>query len=82
MRVEERPSYFCTYFDHRYLPQGLALYRSLQRHCPLCQLWVLCLDRLCYQILAQMRLPALELISLDELEDADPALLSVKRIDR
>jgi hypothetical protein len=76
--VKEPPAYFCTYFDHRYLAQGLALYRSLRRYCPSFQLWVLCLDRLCYEALTQLRLPDVELISLDEFEGDDAALLRAK----
>jgi hypothetical protein len=70
--------HFCTYFDHRFLPRGLALHESLQRHCSPFVLWVLCLDDLCYDALKRLRLPGVQLISLSQLEQADPALLVAK----
>ena len=70
--------HFCTYFDHRYLPQGLALYHSLRRHCPAGQLWVLCLDQRCYDALTKLQLPSVKVISLEELESGDPALQRAK----
>lgn len=70
--------FFCTYFDHRYLPRGLALLRSLRRHCSSFRLWVLCLDDLCYDALAQLQLAELELVRLSELERALPELLPAK----
>ena len=49
----------CTYFDHNYLPRGLALYElRLRRHAPDFELWVLCLSRQCHEWLAQRKLPA------------------------
>ena len=69
---------FCTYFDRYYLPRGLALYRSLKQHCPAFQLWVLCLDEECHRELKQLQLPELKLITLEELEAAEPRLLEAK----
>lgn len=69
---------YCTYFDHHYLPRGLALYESLRRHDPACRLWVLCLSPECRAWLVRQRLPGLEPIGLEELERADPALLQAK----
>ncbi len=69
---------FCTYFDQRYLPQGLALYQSLQQHCPTFQLWILCLDHQTHTALTQRALPNTHLIRLEELEQSDPALLQAK----
>jgi len=71
--------YFCTYFDQNYLPRGLALYRSLQRHCPAFQLWVLCMDRVCYEALTMLGLPGLHAIALDEYEQGDTDLLEAKQ---
>lgn len=69
---------FCTYFDHRYLPRGLALYRSLKRHRPDARLWVLCLDEACQAALTAMALPDVRLIPLGVLEATDPALAAAK----
>ena len=70
--------YFCTYFDCNYLPRGLTLYRSLQRHCPSFQLWVLCMDRACHDVLSRLALPGLHVISLEDYEKGDPELLRAK----
>jgi hypothetical protein len=71
--------YFCTYFDNHYLPMGMALYQSLKKHCPSFQLWVLCMDRTCYDILFQLQLPNVHLIPLEDFEAGDEKLLRAKR---
>lgn len=71
--------YFCTYFDHGYLPRGLALYWSLRQHCRAFQLWVLCMDRACYETLSQMRLANVHLITLEEFEESDEQLQRAKK---
>ncbi|WP_052128461.1 hypothetical protein [Neosynechococcus sphagnicola] len=70
--------YFCTYFDHRYLPRGLALYQSLERYCSAFKLWVLCLSDRCYELLMDLNLPHLQAIALTALEAENPALVTVK----
>ena len=50
---------YCTYFDHNYLPRGLALHQSLQQHAPGARLWVLCLSEACYRTLTALDLPNL-----------------------
>ena len=69
---------FCTYFDQHYLPRALALYNSLQKHCPTFHLFALCLDQDSYSLLETARLPHMTPVSLDELEQANPALCRVK----
>ena len=71
--------YFCTYFDHRYLPRGLSFYHSLRHHCPSFQLWVLCMDRACYDILSQLGLSNIRLIALEDFERGDEELLRAKQ---
>src|SRR5439155_20240506 len=70
--------YFCTYFDHHYSAPGLALYQSLKRHCPEFKLWILCLDEPSHSELTRLNLPEVSLLTLDELERGDPALLGAK----
>jgi hypothetical protein len=69
---------FCTYFDHRYLPRGLAMFRSLKQHCPSARLWVLCLSPACYQGLIQLAWPDVIPISLEEFERGDRELQNAK----
>lgn len=69
---------FCTYFDHRYLTRGLALWESLQRTSGRSPLYVLCMDDLAYERLQSLALPDLHPIRLQELESADAALAAVK----
>jgi len=70
--------YFCTYFDHRYLPRGLALYSSLQQHCPAFELWVLAMDAECSSSLRSLNLPGIRVVDLEMLEKKDAALLIAK----
>ncbi|HOT90779.1 MAG TPA: hypothetical protein PLJ78_04370 [Anaerolineae bacterium] len=71
--------HFCTYFDRNYLTRGLALYESLRQHCrqPFV-LWILCFDEETYNILARLALPGVRLISEEEFEVGDEALVCTK----
>src|SRR6266498_2768391 len=70
---------FCTYFDHRYLYRGLALYHSLNQHCASFRLWVLCMDHVSYEALSRLNPPCMRLISLEEFEAGDHGLLQAKQ---
>ena len=70
--------HYCTYFDHRYLSLGLALYASMQRRCSTFCLWVLCLTDECYDTIASLELPHLIPLRLSELEAFDKELLDSK----
>ena len=70
--------YFCTYFDQRYLPHGLALYESLKQHCPEFRFWILCLDRQTHEVLSALMLPKVSLIKLEEFERDDSFLQEAK----
>ena len=59
---------FCTLFDSGYLPQGLALLRSLERHVPGMRLWVLAMDARCHRLLTGLEHPALRVLRLEECE--------------
>jgi glycosyltransferase involved in cell wall biosynthesis len=69
---------YCCYFDHRYLPRGLAMIRSLKKHDPGAVVWVLCLSEECHQVLSLLREPAVHLIQLEDLEAAFPALAEAR----
>jgi hypothetical protein len=69
---------FCTYFDRGYLPQGLALWRSLLRHEPSAVLWVLCLDDETMEVLQGLDDPRLHLLSLAALLALDRDLQRVR----
>jgi hypothetical protein len=69
---------YCTYFDHRYLPKGLALVESLRRHGAPFELWVFCLDEACHRVLAQLAMPEVRLVRLAELEASAPELTGVR----
>lgn len=71
--------YFCTYFDQHYLTRGLALYRSLERHCAPFRLWVLCLDQTTFDVLTALELPGVVPIRLGGFEQGDDALLQAKQ---
>jgi hypothetical protein len=69
---------YCTYFDHNYLPRGLALHESLQRHRPSSRLWVLCLSEACYRALETLDLPDLMPIRLADFEAANPDVAATR----
>ena len=69
---------FCVYFDHRYLPQGLTLYRSLKAWCPEAHLYVLALSESCKIFLENLGWSDLHVISLPELESYDRELCNIK----
>lgn len=60
--------HYITLFDSLFLPQGIALHRSMQRHAGIYTLWVLCVDDIAYEVLTQLELPNLRLIKLSDVE--------------
>jgi len=78
VRQKSPVRHFCTYFDHNYAALGLALYQSLKQHCPIFQLWVLCLDNDTFSLLEHLALPGVRPIQLAEFERNDAALCSAK----
>jgi hypothetical protein len=60
--------HFVTLFDSLYLPQGLALHRSMQRHVPDYTLWILCMDDEVHGVLNMLKLPSVRLLRLSKLE--------------
>jgi glycosyltransferase involved in cell wall biosynthesis len=71
-------SNYCCYFDHRYLPRGLAMIRSLRTWDPSAVVWVLCLSEECYRVLSEVREPAVHLLRIGDLEAAFPALIEAR----
>lgn len=76
LREDEAPTMtvFCTYFDRNYLPQGLALYRSLVRERPSLELWILTLDDETRWIIDSLKLPRAHTVSLDDMLLFEPRL--------
>ncbi len=68
--------HYVTLFDGLFLPQGLALHASMERHAGSYTLWVLCMDEAAYDVLTSLHLPNLKLLALSQLET--PELLAVK----
>jgi hypothetical protein len=68
--------HYVTLFDSLFLPQGLALHASLQRHAGAHTLWILCMDERAHAVLSELRLPHVRLIALADVET--PELRAVK----
>lgn len=62
--------HYVTLFDGMFLPQGIALHLSLQRHAGNHTLWVLCVDEEAVKILGRLNLPNVRLLKLTDFEDA------------
>lgn len=61
------------------MSRGLALYRSLRQHCPSFRIWMLCMDSEAYHALAELNLPEVQPLSLEEFEHGDQELLLAKQ---
>ena len=68
--------HYVTLFDSLFLPQGLCLHTSMERHIKDYKLWILCLDDRVFDTLTKLQLPNVQLLELGKLETAE--LLSVK----
>lgn len=71
--------YYCSYFDHRYLVQGMTLFRSLQQWGEPFQWWVLCFDDIAYETLKNLNEPNIHPVALADFERGDEALLEAKK---
>lgn len=69
---------YCTFFDHDYLPQGLALWHSLRRHEPEAVCWVLAIDEETAAALRRLTPPGMRVVLYAELLATDPQLASVQ----
>jgi hypothetical protein len=68
--------HYVTLFDSLFLPQGLALHMSMERHVKDYMLWILCVDDEAHEVLNKLQLPNVRLLLLSKLETED--LLRVK----
>jgi hypothetical protein len=60
--------HYVTLFDSLFLPQGLALHLSLERHAELYTLWILCIDDEAYDILRRLNLANVRLLRISDVE--------------
>ena len=68
--------HYVTLFDSFFLPQGLALQRSMERHAGDYTLWILCMDDKVHDVLFKLDLSNVRLLKLSQLETAE--LLAIK----
>jgi hypothetical protein len=68
--------HYVTLFDSLFLPQGLALHLSMERHADSYTLWILCVDDQVFEILQRLQLANVRLLQLSKLETVE--LLRVK----
>ncbi len=68
--------HYVTLFDSIFLPQGLALHMSMERHVKVYTLWILCVDDEVHNVLTKLQLPNVCLLQLSKLETEE--LLYVK----
>ncbi len=68
--------HYCTLFDSHYLTRGLAMWKSLERHCPSYHLYIFAFDDESKEILVALELSNVTVISLNDFENE--RLLEVK----
>jgi hypothetical protein len=69
--------HYVTLFNSIFLPQGLALHASMERHIRDYVLWILCVDDEAFNVLNRLDLPNVCCLRLSDLET--PELLLVKQ---
>lgn len=69
-------NYFCTLFDSNYLAKGLTMYDSLYRACREFHLYLFAFDDIAYNIVTDLAMENVTVISLSDFEDSD--LLRIK----
>ena len=69
--------HYVTYFDSLFLPQGLTLHKSMEKHAGDYLLWILCIDNHTYDVLERLNLPNIRLLKLETLETDE--LRSIKK---
>lgn len=67
---------FCTLFNTQFLSRGLAMYKSLQDHCPNFHLYIYAFDEYVATFFNDLMHPNVTIIKLADFED--PALFNVK----
>ena len=60
--------HFVTLFDSLFLPQGLALHLSMERHAGNYKLWILWVDDTVHDVLKNIKLPNVILLQFSQLE--------------
>lgn len=71
-------NHYCTYFDHRYAEQGLAMLASLASFEKKAVVWVLALTEECEAILKKITPPLVRVVPLRQLLAQKPALRKVR----
>ena len=60
--------HYVTVFDSKFLPQGISLYLSLEKYSSDFKLWVICIDRKCYEVILKLNLDYIIPLKLEDLE--------------
>jgi putative methyltransferase (TIGR04325 family) len=71
--------HYCTYFDHHYFPQGMAMMESLRKVQPEARFTVLGLSAECLELLAKQGWPELKIVTTGELENTWPELAAARQ---
>lgn len=60
--------HYVTLFDSLFLPQGLTLHSSMEKHAGEYTLWILCMDNNAHDVLLKLNLPNVKLLELSKFE--------------
>ncbi len=70
---------FVTIFDKNYIPQGLALYESLENNLSNFKLWVICVDKTTASFLEKIKKKNISIISPEQFETEELKIIKSKR---